>query len=193
MTTRRELIDKLRRLLGPEGLEAAGVDVSALERGGRLPDWLEHLVQAAETLPLPEVPPVVSQDLHRIFDVVISVESERAVLVRDTRDQRALAGVRGSDTSEGWSMIYTSPSADVVLDVWPQPDGSLDVGGHVMAHRSAESAYRATLDGPTPARADGDRLGRFRVAPLEPGRYTMVIGNGEMELVLQADLSGEDD
>ena len=186
---RRELKVRLLRLLGPDGMDEAEIDLAGLESGGRMPEWLERLAEAATALPLPEVPAVVSQDLHRMFDVRTFVESQRAVLVRDGRHHRELAGVRGGDASDGWSMTYTSAMADVVLDVWPQCDGSRDIVGHVMAHRAAESAYRAQLNGPTPANVAGDRLGRFRVDCLEAGHYTMVIGNGEIELTLDADLT----
>ncbi len=184
------LLQKLRRLLGPEGLETVGADMDALERDGRLPGWLLRLADAAEELPLPEVPPVVTQDLKRLFDGNALLESQHATLIRDSRYQRDLVGVRGTDAAEGWSMSYTSEMADVVLDLWPQADGTLSLEGQVMAHGAAESAYRAHVTGPVEATAHGDRLGRFRIDSLTPGSYTVVVGNGTIELSLDAELDG---
>jgi hypothetical protein len=182
------MLRRLARLLGPEEVAAAAADLESLEAAGRLPAWLEELARAAETLPLPEVPAVVTQDLRQMFDEAALVELQHATLIRDSRTQPRLAGVRGATGSEGWSMSYTSAAADVVIDVWWQLDGSLNLEGHVMEHHAAESAYRARISGPVEANVDGDRLGRFEVTSLPPGQYTIQVGNGVIELQLEADL-----
>ena len=185
---REELVTKLRRLLGDEGLEEAVVDLAALERHSELPEWLARLARAAEALPLPEGPPVVTQDIKRLFDASSLIESQEATLVSDTRFQRDLVGVRGADGVEGWSMTYTSEMADVVLDVWPQDDGTVSLDGQVMAHGAAASAYRAKVNGPSSTSVSGDRLGRFHVESLLPGPYSVIVDNGRIELELRADL-----
>ena len=185
---RQELERRLLRLLGQEGLDNAAVDLAALEDGQELPYWLSQLVIAADALPLPEVPPVVSQDLHHLFESETLVEPHSAVLVRDTRVEKQLVGARGADVAQGWSLTYTSPVADVVLDMWPQHESSIDVVGHVMGHGRTENAYRASLLGPTSVKADSDRLGRFRFQGVLPGSYTLVIDNRQIELTLEVEL-----
>lgn len=185
---RKDLDRRLLRLLGPDGLEAASVDLARLEDEGELPEWLRRLVVAAEELPLPEVPAMVSQDLRDIFNSGDLVEPHAGVLVRDTRVDKQLVGARGADVAEGWSMTYTSPVADVVLDVWPQRGEEVEVVGHVMGHGRSETAYRARLTGPVDVAVDTDRLGRFRLRGIAPGSYTLVIANRQVELTLEADL-----
>lgn len=184
---RDELTARLLRLLGAEGLRKAQVDLASLEHEGQLPDWLAQLVAAADALPLPEVPAVVSQDLRRLYESGRLLERHSAVLVRDTRVDRQLAMARGADVAEGWSMTYTSPVADVVLDLWPRSDETIELVGHVMGHAKTDSAYRATLSGPAEFKVSSDRLGRFRIESVPPGQYEIVIGDGDVEVTLHAE------
>ena len=188
MMNREEMLRRLARLLDPESFSEAIEDIDALEADGQLPHWLTQLAQAAETLPLPDVPAVVSQDLRQMFGEAALVEAYRATLIRDSRHHRPLVGVRGGTAADDWSMLYTSEAADVVIDIWPREDGNFDLEGHVMERRAADSAYRARVTGPVEVHVDGDRLGRFSVPSLLPGSYRIVVGNGEIELSFDADL-----
>lgn len=179
---------RLERLLGPEGMRDVGI-VESADGELILPDWLEQLASAAAGLPLADVPPVVTQDLLRVFEVAPPRGREQAVLVRDTRTAGQLAGVRGSEAAEGWSMIYTSAVADVVLDVWPKDDGTVEISGQVMEHRELGTAYRASATGPIEATVAGDRLGRFQLPAMPRGTYELVVGNGDIEVALTADVN----
>lgn len=188
---RDDLLRRLERLFGREAIEGVDADLDSIAKGESLPRWLEDLVTAAEALPLPEVPAVVSQDLHRLFDQAELAESHTATMVRDSRSERDLVGVRGADGGEGWTLSYTSPVADVVIDVWPEPDGSRRVEGQVLGHGAFTSAYRAVVRGPVELSADGDRLGRFDLGGLDPARYTVDLSDGRIRLALDLDLSEE--
>ena len=185
---RDELLNRLARVLDQDSLDRAARDLEAFENAGGDTHWLAQVVEAADRLPLPEVPAILTQDLKNLIadDHLTSVVEAR--LVSDTRIHRALAGVRGADATDGWSMSFTSETADLVVDVWPKGSGQLAVEGHVMAHGAATSAYRASAVGPHTVQAEGDRLGRFDLGVLPPGRYDLVVSNGLMELSAVLDL-----
>lgn len=185
---RKELESKLLRLLGREGFAAAVGDLENLGDGEQLPTWLARLVEAAGALPLPEVPPVVSQELHYMFEGEGLIEPHSAVLVRDTRVDKRMVGARGADVAQGWSLTYTSPVADVVLDVWPTADAEFEVVGHIMGHGGADSAYRVSLTGAGHMKTDSDRLGRFRFDSMSAGSYELVIVNQQAHLTAQVEL-----
>jgi len=191
MMNRYDMVRRLRRLLDAEWMAEAEIDLERLEDAGELPRWLEELVRAADDLPLPDVPDVVRQDLRQMFEDPPLVEVCVARLLRDSRLHERHAGVRGAGTATGWTMVYTSRAADVVIDVWPRDDDDVELEGHVMAHSSDELAYRVRLEGPVEAHVDGDRLGRFTVPSLPRGRYKVTVGNGRIELTLDADLTEE--
>ena len=186
---RDELLRRLARILDDESLHQAVRDLERLDIDDTT-HWLTQIVEAAEALPLPEVPPVLSQDLKNLIAKDRLITAVEAQLVSDTRIDRQLAGVRGAETGEGWSLSFTSEVADLVIDVWPEPSGALAVEGQVMAHGATASAYRASVAGPKSVAVEGDRLGRFDLGQLDPGRYDLTVSNGRIQLSAVLDLSG---
>jgi len=186
VTNRDELLEILGGVLDEESFQRAKHDIDQLD----LTDdshWLLQVLRAARALPLPEVPPVLSQDLKALMgDALIAAFD--AELVADTRTQRPLVGVRGAGLVDGWSLSFTSEVADLVVDVWPDSSGRFSVEGHVMAYGAAESAYRASATGPQDVEVEGDRLGRFQLGRLEPGRYDLKVFNGQVELTATIDI-----
>ena len=137
---------------------------------------------------MPEVPPVLTQDLKNLMGDTGLAAVYQAQLVSDTRIHREMAGVRGGDASEAWSLSFSSEVADVVVDVWPDESGLIAVEGHVMGHGAASSAYRASAVGPQSVEVEGDRLGRFDLGMLTRGRYELLISNGQVEVSAVLDL-----
>jgi hypothetical protein len=175
---RDELLERLRRVLDDESYERAQRDIESLDLAGGESHWLAEVIEAADRLSLPEVPAVLSQDLKNITAGDDLVAPYEAHLVSDTRIHRELAGVRGGNASEGWSLSYTSEVADLVVDVSKDKSGNLAVEGQMMAHGATASAYRASVAGPQEVTAEGDRLGRFDLGTLKPGSYDLTISNG---------------
>ncbi len=187
MTNRDEILERLERLVDAQTYAAIRRDLEAADAAGADASWLAQLLTAAQHLPLPEVPPVLRQELRDMFGERPLPTTHEAVVVFDSRETRDLAGVRGAPTTEGWSLTYTSPVVDVALDVWNEGT-SFDVEGHVMAHGEESAAYRAFAVGPTSHRVDGDALGRFRLTGLQTGTYQLQIGNSRFDVSMALDL-----
>lgn len=181
------LFATLRDKLSEEELTALEDEISAARSRGER-HWLEDILEVAEWLPLPEVPPVVSRVLHSLIEGPRALESHAAELVRDTRRDRSLAGVRGNAVSDDWSLTYTSEIADLVIDVWPQPTGEIAVEGQLLPHAGLAGAVRASVSGPTTVRVDGDELGRFRFDQLSEDPYRIAVDDGRIEVTAHLDL-----
>lgn len=177
---RDTILEALAKVLDDETFAQAKAELDTMEIAES--HWLAQVLQAALTVPMPQVPPVVTQDLKSLMRDDDLIAAFDAHLVADSRANAQLVGVRGADQSEGWSLSFTSEVADLVIDIWPDSTGRLSVEGQVMAYGAAESAYRAAVSGPQDAAADGDRLGRFELGALEPGSYNLKVGNGRIEL-----------
>lgn len=180
---------QLERILGQEGFD--GLDPGSLSQAtfGDLPAWLQRLVRASDELPLHDVPPAVTQVLYATFDHGHRPTRDVAVLVSDSRHDRVPVGTRGGGPEE-WTLSYSSPAADVVLDLTQRPDGQLDLLGYVMALREPTTACRVAIHGPVEASVDTDRLGRFTVSPLRPARYTLDVDHAtSFSLALNVDLT----
>lgn len=181
------ILATLRSRVDADELAALESDIRAAHsRGDR--HWLEDLLEAAESLPLPEVPPVVSRDLRNLLRGPTAPESHVAELVRDTRADRSLVGVRGTDVTEGWSLTYASEVADLIVDVWPMSSGAVAVEGQLMPHGGLGGAVRASMSGPATSVVGGDELGRFRFEGLAPGRYRISVDDGRIEVSATVDL-----
>lgn len=184
---RRRLLARLERVLNPEAFSAVLRDLEAADTAGTHAHWLEEVLAAAEHLPLPDVPPVLSQELRGLFGERPLPTTHQGVVVFDSRETGELVGVRGAAVGEGWSLTYTSPVVDVALDIWNEGP-HFDVEGHVMAHGGEPAAYRAFAVGATSHRVDGDALGRFRLSGLLAGEYQLQIGNNRFEVSMSLDL-----
>lgn len=150
--------------------------------------WLKDILRAKATLPLPDVPAIVSQDLRHLFDDALLMQRHQATLVSDSRIDRRLVGVRGDiATSDEWSMTFTCEAADILLDVWVG-DTTVDVEGQVMMSHDGETvAFRAQATGPTDRQTATDQLGRFRFENLLTGTYELVLTNQRAEIVVRPD------
>lgn len=167
-------------------LEAALRD--ARNRGER--HWLEDVFEAAEFLPLPEVPPLVTRELKALARPAAALAIHEAELVRDTRIDRSLAGVRGGVHDSGWSLTYASEVADLLIDVWPLESGELALEGQLLPHAELAGAVRATAGGRTTETVGGDELGRFRFDALAADEYRLSVDDGVIAVVATVALRG---
>ena len=189
MMDRDELLEELDRRLSREAMASVRRELERCEVTGE-EFWLEKVLRASQTLPMPTVPPMVSQDLRDLFRNDVLISRHPAVMIYDSRTAE-LTGVRGADTLEGWSLTYTSEVADIALDVWPQ-HASLDIDGQVLSHGGELLVWRAevrsTETGEVTSSADGDHLGCFSLRGVAPGAHELALRNRRHELVLRIDL-----
>lgn len=185
---RDEMLQKLARVLDVDDLRDARSDIVDLLDAGEVPDWLSLVMEAAEQLPMPAVPEIVSSDLRAIMDPPELVAFFEATVMVDSRDEGRLAGVRGGPIDDAWSITYTSEPVDLVVDVWPSADGGLEVEGQVLARSDTPSVFRATLTGDTSHHAGADALGRFAFGAVTPGAYQLMLDDGRVRVSAPVDL-----
>jgi hypothetical protein len=171
--------------------EASAFDeeLRAAVESGELPEWLETVMCAAERLPLPEVPPAVSQELRRMMDPPTLAEHHELELVHDSRRERRLVGVRGSESVGGWTLWYASRRADLVVDVLPIGTGRFTLEGQVLMHAIDGPARSARARGPIDVDASTDWLGRFEFGAVPEGQYALRAEEGRVELLADVDLT----
>jgi hypothetical protein len=168
-------IDLLRRRLGGE----PGTDEVA---------WLDRLVDAASTLPLVDVPPVLAQALRRQMRGPVEVVEHTAVLRSDSRSAGELAGVRGVEPAEGWTCSYSCVVADLLVDVWPRPDRRFDVDVQLIPTAGDEVAFRGQLAGDEPHTGTSDARGRLSFESVAAGTYELRLDCGDDVIVAAFDL-----
>jgi hypothetical protein len=185
--TRDELLLRLSLVLSPNELDQITRDLEGETEES--PMWLRNLVRAADTLPLPAVPPVLSRTLHEMFNGPSAPVACTAELTSDSRDASTYAGVRGDDESAAWSLEYTSAASDVTVDVWPRTGNTFDVEAMLVTAYDEPRACRASCAGPTNQRVDSDDVGRIRFEGLLAGRYTLTLDDGRVSISLPINLA----
>jgi hypothetical protein len=99
--TRDELMLRLALVVSADELQRLRRDLD--EQTEEAPRWLRDVARAADTLPLPPVPPVLASSLRRMFDGPVVPEIVDGRLVHDSR-VRELVGVRADGETTGWSL-----------------------------------------------------------------------------------------
>lgn len=171
-----ELIWRLARRLNPQdpAQTAASLLNSPTFQGDLA--WLGRLFAAADALPLPEVPPELSDALVNIAaaEAHQRVSIERAQLVHDSREAGELVGVRGPDESESaWTIVYSTPHADLVIDCTPEGPMTA-IRGHLL-HRSADQQVGQVEDASGNVLAVSDANGVFDCGVLPAGVHVLRI------------------
>jgi hypothetical protein len=165
--------------------------------------WLRSFMDVAQALPLHQPPPIVRQRLQQYFQrwsVARAALDREPVLVQarllfDSRQDLALAGVRGGDHEDGGvHLAFVTEVADVVLDVRRLPGGRLHLAGQVLAiDPDAAPVFEVTARGERfEVRAiDGDDLGRFSLADVPDTVAELELFNGDLRIVAALSLHEE--
>lgn len=176
--SRSRILARIKAILDPEEYRQLEDRLNG-ERPGAAAAWLEHVVDAAATLPLFAPPDDLSRSLRSMFDAVQQRQRVEATLVNDSRIERDLIGVRGDD-GEGWTLSYSSGLGNILVDVWP--DGErFDIEAQLMSV-TASARFTLALIGTSEFTAASDRLGRASVAEVPSGGYELRIERHGVEV-----------
>lgn len=161
--------------------------------------WLQGFLRCTDQMPLLTPPPLVRQRLRQHFrrwsEAKAILEQPPLIaemmLLFDSRMDRPLVQVRGSGDSSAVHLAFRSDQADLVVDLHPQPEGTLRLEGQVLpidAEGSPVFEATATGDGFSRRSVDGDELGRFVLDCLPASQTELRVSNGELMLVAGLDL-----
>lgn len=186
MATNAELLQRLAERLRPE--DPSG----CLEELRRSPtfsgdiSWLARLFEAADFLPMPEVPESLHERLVSSFDQVMGPRAariERAVLLRDTRESQPLAGLRGTSVreTEQWSLVYSAPSGELVIDLVASPERQLQAFAHLLPRSPGYVPFEVTGK-PGASPITGDEQNTFELGDLGPGSHTFVLESDDFAI-----------
>jgi len=109
-----------------------------------------------------------------------AVQTLRATLTWDSRQQQALQGVR-SGSVDRYRQLYTTARAEIEFLVTTRTSQRRDIEGELIAEQEGEPLTPALLQlqglGEQPAsyETESDAQGRFRLANVTPGRYQLLI------------------
>jgi hypothetical protein len=181
---------------------AAGVAAAVeADEDGRLQGsvaWLTSFLTVSRELPLSSPPPLVRQRLNQYFSrwskareamsgtpVVVPAD-----LLFDSRKDLVGAGMRSGSADAAVHLGFISAVADIVLDARPTPDGLIRVDGQVLPTRDTAPVFAATFEAPSFSATvlDGDEFGHFGVGGVPRESVEVRLSNGEVTVVLQADL-----
>lgn len=109
-----------------------------------------------------------------------TVQTLRATLTWDSRQQQALQGVR-SGSVDRYRQLYTTARAEIEFFVTTRTAQRRDIEGELIAEQAAEPLTPALLqlqglsEPPVSYETESDAQGRFRLANVAPGRYQLLI------------------
>ena len=171
---RSEVIARLAERLPSNNFDAL---IDSLNRSPELQgdlQWLNDVLDAADELPLPEVPTSVSARLHGLWPTAASQRRESATLIHDSRSAGELVGVRGIQRTAGWTALFTAASADFAIDGSPSENvGFTRVAGQVLSRSTDRPEYTVRASGPTVTIAITDDVGQFVLGELPHGTYEL--------------------
>jgi hypothetical protein len=174
---------------------------AAVEHGSRAvkdsTEWVRTFIQNADVDPLPVPPPLIRQRLRQSYRDWCegrdgrSPASGPAILVFDSRVDRATRAVRGAADRNAIHLAYRAERAELVLDVRMLGDGYARVDGQVFPNDETDApVFEVVATGREVVFrvVDGDQLGRFRIAPMPLDRYDLAVSNGEFTVSAPLDL-----
>lgn len=189
------LLDWLEGRLDPDTASQVSERVGSGDRRTRSRvRWLTDFLGTARAFPAPEPPPAVRQHLRQYFrrwhKAQEALRSDplvvEAAVLFDSRQDLALAGVRGGDeTDEAYHLAFTTEVGDLVVDVRRVADGRVRLDGQVLpGDPEAAPVFTAEVSG-TGFRVrtvDGDDLGRFTLAAVPTGPCRLEVSNGHLTM-----------
>lgn len=161
-----DLLRRLAQRLRPQDPESCLAELKTdPEFQGDL-SWLESTLKAADFLPVADVP----EDLHnRLAGLLATREPsppdtpvEDAVQVHDSRDSPEFAGVRSAAlaTRDTWSLLFSAPSADLLIDVAVRESSLVRLSGQLLP-RSGGRVRFSVHGGGISAAVEGDEYNTF--------------------------------
>lgn len=191
------LIDWVDDLLSTErsvevGAQVANADATTQESV----QWMRDFKATAAQAPLFEPPAVLTQRLHRSFDLwrdgpVIEREPVVSQLFFDNRRELLHENVRGVQEDTAVQLAYTYDEGDVVLDFTPQLNGRWALTGQVLSDdEGSASAFEVTVYGSseTLRSVDGTPAGEFAVADVPADATRVVLDNGQVRIAADIQL-----
>lgn len=193
------LLDWIEGRLGPD--EAAAVAKQVMRGDPELRatvEWLRSFIRFAEANPVPEPPPLLRQRLRQSFEEHFG---RGRPLVRylatqsfDSRSEPTLVGVRGGcdDETDEYQLAFTTPVADVLIDVARAGQNDLRLDGQVLQTDRSAPMWEAALNHPSGSIADrrGDRHGCFTLVGVPPSDSQLFLTNGFVQIALRLPLAG---
>jgi len=150
------------------------------------PEMWDDIGQLKKTVgwSMSQPPAALHQQLLSMFDEATSQALPRRHAAAQRTRERELLLLRNNDS--GLHFVYTSEIADIAVQI----DRGVVSGQVIPIVRPTPAAFVATVvDGPTGARSfEGDEAGNFRLPPLAPGSYRMLLDNTHLEIELELDV-----
>ncbi|NNC79159.1 MAG: hypothetical protein HKN94_03305 [Acidimicrobiales bacterium] len=144
--------------------------------------WLSQLLDAAEQLPMPDVPASVSASLHDLMPSRRDLRMEDAASIHDSRRDTVLVGARGEQHLDGWTAAFSAASADVLIDGDPTTADQTDISGHVLVRGDESRAFTVRATGDHNIAVRSNELGLFHLGSLPNGVYEMSARCPEFEV-----------
>jgi hypothetical protein len=174
-------LDRLARRFGGDPNELAIALRSRPTFQGDL-GWLTRLLDAADQLPMPDVPADLSASLHDLMPPRADTRIEPAASIHDSRRDTVLVGARGEEQSEGWTAAFSAASADVLIDGEPTAANKTDLSGHVLVRGDGSRPFTVRASGDSTVSVRTNDLGLFHLGALPNGPYEMSASCPEFEL-----------
>jgi len=144
--------------------------------------WLTRLLDAADQLPMRDVPADLSASLHELMPPREDTRIEPAASIHDSRRDTVLVGARGEDAPEGWTAAFSAASADVLIDGEPTAEHDTDLSGHVLVRGDGARPFTVRASGNRTFAVRTNDLGQFHMGSLPNGPYEMSASCPEFEL-----------
>jgi hypothetical protein len=156
--------------------------------------WIQKFKDDAGALRLPPVPERLSAQLRDLFpgfaNPAATGDWSDAVLLSDTRDPAAAAGIRGATLTESAHLAYSSDAGRFLVEVSPAGRGAVDVRGLLMLDGD-EQVDVALLAGGELQRATRARAnGSFELLGLPATVDELWLTSGARRVRAELDLRG---
>lgn len=185
-----DLVDWIEgRLTRTDALAMESRVRNADEATAKTVDWIRGFLNFGRRNPLPAPPPILRQRLRQSFERHHGRAGElvrmSAALSFDSRDDAVLSGVRGGfDIDDGYRLAFAAEALGVLIDVIPEPDGTVQLDGQVLSADTMAPVWAATVEQPSGSITDigGDGDGCFSVSGVRSDATRLVLSNGLVEI-----------
>jgi hypothetical protein len=152
--------------------------------------WLRALLSVGGDVTLQAPPERIRQELLRRFRARDRIQAQTAMshIASLSADSKDRVGVRGSANGPR-QLVYSSAVADVVVNLQPGVDGSVDLLGQIFpldADTTTDSGFVVQLlkNGREAGITDASDLGEFSFNNLKRDRYDLIVSHADLEIQL---------